>query len=167
MARLIVVSGPPCSGKSTLSRRLADSLASTVLDVDEIRKEVLPDSDQRQEDRNTAYRCMHYMARTLLAAGAKEVILAATYLRPEPRQWLSALARGSAAQVLRVVCHVDSATAADRFRTRMPTHAAIDLTDESVRQQARDYDYSAGLVVDSTKPILDCVALVLGYLKTQ
>ena len=92
MSQLIVLTGPPCSGKSTLAGQLAAILGASVLDIDQIREIVIPNSRQSQEDRDIAYRCMHLVAEKLLGVGANTVILTATYSRRNPRQWLRSLA---------------------------------------------------------------------------
>ena len=66
--------GPSGSGKSTLAAQLATKLGALVLDVDQIRQTIIPNSQQSQEDRDIAYRCMHLVAQKLLEAGANTVI---------------------------------------------------------------------------------------------
>ena len=166
MAQLIVVAGPPCSGKSTLAGALGLAVAAPVLDIDEIRKIVIPNSKQTQEDRNIAYRCMHLVAEKLLKAGVSRVVLAATYGRRQPRQWLSSIAERTGTQVCAIACKVSPEMAVARFRSRQPGHAAVDLTEDLVRRQAADYDYAAARVVDSTIRVEASVAQAEGYVRS-
>jgi hypothetical protein len=53
---------------------------------------VVPSSSHTEEDRDVAYRCMHLVASTLLDAGVAPAVLAATYGRLQPRDWLRAVA---------------------------------------------------------------------------
>src|ERR1041384_8449904 len=99
MSQLIVLTGPPCSGKSTLAEQLAAIFGALVLDIDQIREIVIPNSRQSQEDRDIAYRCMHLISQKLLEVGAERVILTATYSRRTPRQWLRSLADSTSTQV--------------------------------------------------------------------
>lgn len=92
MKQLILVTGPPCSGKSTVAAALAATLQAMVLDIDDIRRIVIPNSKQTQQDRDIAYRCMHLIAEKLLEAGIKRVVVAATYGRLQPREWLRSTA---------------------------------------------------------------------------
>src|SRR4030095_8717723 len=99
MSQIVIVIGPPCSGKSTLATELGENIGAAVLDIDQIRQAVIPNSQQIQEDRDIAYRCMHLIALKLLQAGANRVILVATYSRKNPRQWLRSVAEEASAQV--------------------------------------------------------------------
>ena len=47
--RLIVLAGPPCSGKSTLAALFARNFGATYLAVDSIRSTILPGAGNRPE----------------------------------------------------------------------------------------------------------------------
>ena len=165
MSQLIIVTGPPCSGKSTLAGQLTAKLGALVLDVDQIREIVIPNSQQSQEDRDIAYRCMHLVAQKLLEVGANKVLLVATYSRRNPRQWLCSLADSKSAQVCVLSCHVSPEIAIGRFRSREPGHPAVDLTEESVQRQVMDYPYGLANVVDCTLPLHESVSQAEGYIR--
>jgi predicted kinase len=167
MKQLIVVIGPPCSGKSTLAAELGAALGAMVLDIDQIRQIVVPNSKQTQEDRDIAYRCMHLIAEKLLKAGANRVVLAATYGRREPRQWLRSVAERTSAEVCAIACKVSPETAVARFRSREPGHPAVDLTEDLVRRQATDYEYGLANVVDCTMPVHESVSKAEYYVRAS
>jgi predicted kinase len=165
MSQLIVVTGPPCSGKSTLAAGLGATLGGMVLDIDQIRQVVIPNSKQTQEDRDIAYRCMHLVAEKVLEAGAKQVILAATYSRRNPRQWLRSIAERAGAQIYVIACKVSPEIAVARFRSRDPGHPAVDLTEELVRQQAVDYQYALAHTVDCAIPLRESMLKAEYYVR--
>src|SRR5260370_41647327 len=107
MSQLIVVIGPPCSGKSTLAAELGENIGAVVLDIDQIRQAVIPNSRQTQDDRDIAYRCMHLISQKLLEVGANQIILAATYSRQNPREWLRSLADKNSDRVSVLACKVN------------------------------------------------------------
>src|SRR3954447_6608285 len=72
--RLIVFSGPPCSGKSTLAAEVARRLSLPHLSMDATRRRILPDAPHTRADRQAAYRAMHWAAELLLDAGASAVL---------------------------------------------------------------------------------------------
>jgi len=158
MSQLIVLTGPPCSGKSTLAGQLAAIFGALVLDIDQIRQIVIPNSQQSQEDRDIAYRCMHLVAEKLLEVGANAILLTATYSRRHPRQWLRSLADTKSAQVCILACRVSPEIAIARFRSRPPGHPAVDLTEDLVRQQVMDYPYGVANVVECSTPLHESVA---------
>ena len=158
MSQLIVLSGPPCSGKSTLAGQLAAILGALVLDIDQIRQIVIPNSRQSQEDRDIAYRCMHLVSEKLLDVGANAILLTATYSRRNPRQWLRSLADSKSAQVCILACQVSPEIAIARFRSRTPGHPAVDLTEDLVQRQVMDYPYGVANVVECAIPLHESVA---------
>ena len=165
MSQLIVLTGPPCSGKSTLAEKLAAIFAALVLDIDQIRESVIPNSRQSQEDRDIAYRCMNLVAQRLLELGAGTVILTATYSRRKPRQWLRSLADSTSARVCVLACQVGPEIAIARFRSRKPGHPAVDLTEDSVQRQVMNYPYGLANVIDCAIPLHESVAKAEYYIR--
>jgi predicted kinase len=163
---LLVISGPPCAGKSTLADALHRE-GGACLDVDRVRQAVIPDSDQSERDRDIAYAAMHVLAKELLEAHVSPVIVAATYKRLEQRQHLRDAFADSRTAVLVVQCTVDPATAVERFRHRQPGHAALDLTNESVRRAASEYVLTPeeALVVDTTRDLGQCARIVREWVR--
>ena len=158
MSQLIVLSGPPGSGKSTLAGELAAIFGASVLDIDQIRQSVIPNSQQSQEHRDIAYRCMHLVSEKLLDVGAGTIIMTATYSRKNARQWLRSLADSKSVQVCILACQVSPEIAVARFRSRAPGHPAVDLTEDLVQRQVMDYPYGLANVVDCAIPLLESVA---------
>ena len=165
MSQLIVLTGPPCSGKSTLAAQLAAILGGLVLDVDQIRLSVIPNSRQSREDRDIAYRCMHLIAQKLLELGANTVLLTATYSRRNPRQWLRSLAESKPAQICVLACQVGPEIAIARFRARERGHPAVDLTEDLVQRQVMDYPYGVAHVVECAIPLHESVAKAEHYVR--
>jgi predicted kinase len=165
MSQLIIVTGPPCSGKSTLAGELAAAIEAVVLDIDQIRQAVMPNSQQTEEDRDIAYRSMHLVARKVLEAGADNVVLAATYTRRNPRQWLRSMAEETSARVCVIACKVSPEIAVARFRSRKPGHAAVDLTEDLVRRQAMDYQYGVVNLVECALPLHESVSSAKNYVQ--
>src|ERR1051325_847079 len=87
---LVILCGPPCTGKSAIGTDLESRFGFIHLEVDAIRQRILPDSDQNIEDRDTAYRAMHLMAELLLRQGAT-VVVDATYTREIHRKEIAAI----------------------------------------------------------------------------
>jgi predicted kinase len=142
VTRFVVVAGPPCSGKSTVARRLSDVLPAPHLEMDRFRERLLPHGDQRVEDRDLAYHAMHYAAE-LLAPWSETIVLDATYTAAVCRRGLVEVVQQCGGAMLVIECVVSVAAAVERYHQR-GLHPALDLTAERVAALARDYPYFAG-----------------------
>ena len=155
---LIILCGPPCTGKSTIGAELQQRLGFVHLEVDDIRQRLLPDSDQRIEDRDIAYRGMHLLADHLGRSG-QSVIVNATYNRDLHRKEVASIA----AKVALIQCRASLETVVSRFRSRAPGHAALDLTEDLVRELWTNFAWSNdGVQVDSVSDALAHVTRTAG-----
>jgi predicted kinase len=140
---VIVLSGPPCSGKTSVGRALARGRPGAAsrwvhLEVDGLFALLLPGSDRSREDRMFAYDAAHHLTRMLLARGTT-VVLECTYARRDQRTGLRlALADVPSAQLWVVELFVSPDTAVRRFRTR---DEATDLDEHSVHERSAAFPY--------------------------
>ena len=137
---LLVLSGPPCSGKSTVGGLLTSSFPHRPrrihLEVDSLLSLLLPRSDRSRDDRMLAYDAAHAVARRLLCRG-ESVVLECTYARTEQRRSLvDALAELTTVPVRVIELTVTGDTAVQRFRQR---DQATDLDDELVRERVEAF----------------------------
>src|SRR5262249_31477860 len=135
---LIVFTGPPCSGKSTLAAAAARRLSIPHLSMDATRVRILPRAAHTRADRQVAYRTMHFAAELLIGARAS-VILDAPYGHIEDREDLARICAG--VDLRRIECCVSPETAVLRFRARGPDPVRLDLTEDLVRQMVAEYPY--------------------------
>jgi len=148
-ASLIVIAGPPCSGKSTLADELSRRLNIASLSMDGVRRRILPGAAHTRADREVAYRAMHLAAECVLRSGGC-IILDAPYGHAEDRRDLFSVAEVSRARLLLVELKVSPEMAAERLRNRGPDPERPDLTETIVAQSAREYPYSgSGLLLDT------------------
>jgi predicted kinase len=160
---LIVLCGPPCSGKTTLAAELHSETSLPYLAIDSILQRVLPDSSFEEADRNLAYRVLGLAAEHLLAAG-RGVIVDGTFGRAPHLKDLEALAATFEASFFLIECRIDVDIAVRRFRDRGGRHPAADLDAERVRQLNQSYPYRfKGLVLDTSCCFDDCLAEIRRY----
>ncbi|MDX6372676.1 MAG: hypothetical protein QOD98_1664 [Nocardioidaceae bacterium] len=134
---VLVLSGPPCSGKSSVGRLLAAD--GCLVEVDALFSMLLPDSDRNRDDRMLAYEAAHLFARVLLEHG-RSVVLECTYARLEQRRSLvEALADLPDVPLWVVELFVSPDDAVTRFRQR---DQATDLDEASLRERAAEFPYS-------------------------
>lgn len=139
---ILVVCGPPCSGKSFVSRVLGADPAFELfcsLEMDDVRVALgLPNSS---EDRGRAYARMHELAAEALRRGAPGVILNATYQPGIQRRAVQVLAAQMGADVYLFECQVDPREAVARFLGRTEAHAADDLSAWKVFDLSHEDEY--------------------------
>lgn len=128
---MIVLTGPPCAGKSTVGRLLPGVLVQ----VDAVFDRLLPDSDRNPADRLRAYGAAHVVVRGLLAQG-RSPVLECTYARRDQR---ASLVDALPDEPLHVVeLHVTAEGALARFRER---DQGSDLDEESLRERVDAFPY--------------------------
>jgi aminoglycoside phosphotransferase family enzyme/predicted kinase len=127
--RLILVGGPPATGKTTLAGRLADRLGAVVLSSDRIRKELAgldPELSAAAAFRqgiytaewtDRTYSALSWRARQLLERG-ESVVLDATWSRDRHRQAARELATTTHSAMIEMRCTADPATVAARLSAR-------------------------------------------------
>ena len=167
MKRIIVFSGPPCSGKSALGAKLSTTRSIPYLEVDAIRARILPNSRHTREDRMTAHRAMHLVAEVFLDLNMN-VIASAAYDNVEERRDVEDLSARLSAPLFLVECRVTPQAAILRNARRRDQQAEHALPDARVLELVNTFPYyGRGLVVDSTEPLADCMAEIDDYLKAS
>jgi adenylate kinase family enzyme len=138
----IAFTGPPCSGKSTLAAEVARRLGVPHLSMDATRERLLPDAAHTRADRVVAYRAMEWAAEMLPG-----VVLDAPYGHDEDFAGLLRL------KAVIIECHVSPETAVERFGRRGPDPVRLDLTEDEVRRQVREYRYRGGALILDTEQV--------------
>ncbi|MFG1651196.1 AAA family ATPase [Micromonospora sp. NPDC049275] len=142
---IVVLSGPPCSGKTTARKVLAEERSSlghgrVHLEVDTLFDLLFPDSDRSRDDRMRAYTGAHLLTR-MLVDGGESVVLECTYARRDQRASLLEAMTGSSAPLWVVEFFVTPDEAVKRFRKRQQ---ATDLDEALVRERAEAFPYFDG-----------------------
>jgi predicted kinase len=138
---VVVLAGPPCSGKSTAGAWLASTLPGIHLHVDAILTAIIPGSDRCLQDRRLAYEVAAQAVKPVLDRGLS-AILDCTYSRKEYRERVaSSVPAEVPLVVIEFLVSVDVALA--RFGNRR-AHHAIDLTRSIVTDKVSTYPYGAG-----------------------
>ena len=138
---VVVLAGPPCSGKSTAGAWLATALPGIHLHVDAILTAIIPDSDRCLKDRRLAYEIAAQAIKPVLDRGLS-AILDCTYSRKEYRERVaSSVPAEVPLVVIEFLVSVDVALA--RFENRQ-AHHAIDLTPGIVTDKVSAYPYGSG-----------------------
>ncbi len=150
---ILVICGPPCSGKSELLKCLSAARGDfRCFEMDTVRKTILPGPLNGKPLRNAAYRVMHFQgARELLKE--RSVVFSATYMPKEHRAEVAAMAARLNVPLYVVQCICPTNVALQRFSHRdLAEHAATDLTTEKVRRLVERYKpFDEAVLLDSSR----------------
>ncbi|MGW0161049.1 bifunctional aminoglycoside phosphotransferase/ATP-binding protein [Mycobacterium sp. NPDC003323] len=166
--RLIIVGGGPGTGKSTLSRRLADEIGAQVLSTDDIRRELqergrisgstgsLQSGLYTRDNVDRVYDEVCRRAQQVLAGG-DTVILDGTWRSARHRAAARAIAEDLTVPVVEFVCTTSLDEAKSRIARRGPTSS--DATTEMAAPLTPDLDDWVGAHrVDTSRPLHVSVA---------
>jgi predicted kinase len=140
IARLILVNGPPASGKSTLARRYVDDHdRAALVEVDALRM-TLPNWDKDEGTRLVARELAGAAVVEHLCAG-RDVVMAQYFGRLGYIVLLDDLAREHGAMFVEVILAAGAALAIDRFRARR--RAMIERGERHPERDIADADIEA------------------------
>ena len=166
--RLIVVGGGPGTGKTTLSRALAEQLGAHVLSTDQVRRELqqagvitgsagdLDAGLYSPENVTAVYDEVLRRAQLLLGSGST-VILDGTWRDARQRERARELADETSTPIVEFTCSVPLREASARIQGR--TESASDATPEIAAAMAeRSGGPFDGHPIDTSRPLADSVA---------
>ena len=122
---IIIVTGRPAAGKSTLAKWLATELNLPVVSKDSIREELFnrlgwKDRKWAQELGKASVDMMFYFAKAGLAVG-RSIIMDNSFYPPVSNPRFQALKEQYHVESIQIVCDSDRETLFQRFRTRAQT----------------------------------------------
>lgn len=171
--RLVLVGGPPGTGKTTLSHDLADRTGLAVISSDRVRKElagITPETSAfsgfatgiYDEDHTEAtYDTMLRRAGALLVNGVS-VVLDASWSHSGHRLAAVSLARTTSARLIRLRCVLGADEADARIRTRTSISDADESTAAAMRRLASPWPESTP--IDTSLSRRACVDLALAVM---
>ena len=157
---LIVVSGLPGTGKSYFCRRLAERLASIILESDAFRRVLFPSPSYSLAESGRLFKAVHRLIKELLGKGAS-VILDATNLSERYREYLYSIAERLEVKLILVRIEAPSSVVRERLRARLENPEESSDADWEVYQKMKhsvDKITRKHYAVDSSRditPVLD------------
>jgi predicted kinase len=164
--RLILITGPPASGKSTLARPLAAALGFALLTKDDIKESLYASFNEHPVDENAARELSRRLSTAAtdllfaLAPHCPSVILEANFRTKDPaeRAKLATLLRIPNTHAVEVHCHLPLGEAARRFAHRAnternhPAHALHAISQAQLAESAQPFALTPVIEIDTTQP---------------
>jgi predicted kinase len=161
--RIVLVSGPPASGKTMIARPLAEALGFALLTKDDVKESLFTSMDGPPGDvafsRRIGDAAMHLL--WALAPHCPSVVLEANFrTRSEyERSQVDALIRLPGARLVEVYCRVPLDEAARRFAERAraerhhPAHVLNEMSIEQLGVYAEPFGLGTVIGVDTSRPV--------------
>jgi uncharacterized protein len=161
---LILVGGPPGTGKSTLAQAMSQRLGAVLLSTDVLRAEggVWSSGDAyTDEARAAVYRLLLDRARHALEHGAS-VVADATWGRASLREEAAQVAASAASRLVTIECRVSAETAAARAQRRFDAGTSPSQADARIaRQLATQFEPWPGTTAIDTESASDALEAAL------
>ncbi len=147
--RLVLVGGPPGSGKTTLATNLADRLGAVDVSSDRVRKELagldpttsaadaFGEGIYAPEHSERTYRELLHRAEVLLSRG-ESVVLDATWSRRDQRLAALLVAQARRADLVQLRCDTSAAAALERVAARAGAAGVVSDADVTVAERLRE-----------------------------
>lgn len=167
--RLILVGGGPGTGKTTLSRSLAESIGAQVISTDDIRAEmvrlgeitgtpgVLDEGLYTRENIDAVYEAVVRKAHLGLCEG-RSVILDGTWHDPRHRELARNLAADTGALIFEFACAAPLDATVVRIRGRATTTSQATPEIATALADRADDVWAGAHRIDTTRPLVDAVA---------
>ena len=163
LRRIILVSGPPACGKTTIARPLADAHDCALLSKDDIKESLFVSMEGQPGDIDFSRRLSRAAMDLLwaLAPNAPSVLLEANFRTQNPceREQVASLLARCSGNMVEVHCHIPLEEAARRFAERArtpghhPAHALKEMSVHHLQEYASPFAMSPVIAVDTTQPV--------------
>lgn len=161
--RILLVSGPPASGKSTIARPLARALGFALLTKDDIKESLFTSLNGPAGDVDFSRRLSAAAMDLLwaLAPHCPRVVLEANFRTRDPheRERVRALIAAPDTQLVEVCCTLPLPEAARRFserarlQRRHPAHAVQEMSAEQLAVYEVPFALGPVITVDTQRPV--------------
>ena len=161
--RIVLVSGPPASGKTTLARPLAERLGFALLTKDDIKESLYVAMQGRPGDVEFSHQIGAAAMEVLwsLAQHCPAVVLEANFRTKSgyEREKVRDLLAMPATRMVEVYCRVSREEASRRFAERAraerhhPAHALVEMAPERMAEYEEPFALTPVVEVDTREPV--------------
>lgn len=162
---LIIICGLPGTGKTFLSKKLAERINAVHLNTDKVRKELFSQPTYSEEEKQKIYTEMFARAGKLLLQ-RKNVILDATFFKSDLRQLAYDVAEENSSAYYIIECVASFCRVKERIIEREKQETDSDADVRVYKKVSEEFEpiEEAHLTLDTSKPIEKQLSLIESYL---
>lgn len=168
---LVIMVGPPGTGKSFLARQLVRHVPLEIVETDEIRRQLTPNRTYSREENRRVFQRAHREIDRLLRKG-HSVLFDATNIRRRGRRALYRIAESVGARLLIVRTMAPDQVVAERLRERSAGRVAEDRSEAGwevyVRMKAEYQEIERPhLVVDTSRDLEPAIQEIVRSIRSR
>ncbi len=151
---LVLITGLPGTGKSTIANHLARRMDADLLRTDEIRKHLFAEPTYSEEEKELVYKAMFLAARYLIKAG-RGVIIEGTFYKRALRERVYRIAEDTKSKLMVVECTAPEWVVRRRTEGRATRGASSEADYEVYKKIREQYEplQRPRIVLDTSRPL--------------
>lgn len=163
---LVVITGLPGSGKTTIAEALSKEIDAIVLSTDKIRKSMFKNPVYNEEDKRIIYNELFAQGKALLRAG-RNVILDGTFYTRALRNRAKEIAEETSENVFFIYCETPESLLKERITKRKDRYSDADFDVYlKIKQLFEDFEEDV-LVVDTSNSVDKNVIKILEKIQSM
>lgn len=158
---LVLITGLPGTGKSTVANHLAERIGASVLRTDEIRKRLFAKPKYTEEEKELVYKILFLIAEELLKIN-HHVVIDGTFYKSALRKQIYKIASSTNSRLIIVECTASEEEIVRRMQRRLGGRGLSDADYEVYKKIKREYEpiETEHIMLDTSRPLKETLSML-------